>query len=79
MMHTGRDDLARQRAEAVAAAIAARGLRETRSEHTREVVRTDLPDDIKALILETGADVQALRLEVATLRAALADYMRDAA
>lgn len=78
MMHTGRDDLARQRAEAVAEAIRRRGL--VRAEHTREVhTRTDLPDEIKALILETVADVQALRLEVATLRAALADYMRDAA
>ena len=73
------DELARQRAADVAAAIAARAMRDVHHEHTREIVRTDLPDDIKSLILEAVADVQALRLEVATLRSVIADYMKDAA
>lgn len=69
----GLDDLARQRAEAVAEAIRKRAVREVRAEHTKEVVRTDLPDDLKAAFVEAVTTVATLTLRVGQLEARVAD------
>lgn len=65
------DDAAHARAAAVAEAIRKRGL--VRAEHTREVVRQDLPDDIKAAFVEAVTAVATLQLKVAQLEARTSD------
>jgi hypothetical protein len=74
MTNTGRalDSAARARAEAVSAAIRARGKSEVHHEHTREVVRQDIPAEIIDLIRQIAkrqADVEA---RVAALETAVA-------
>jgi hypothetical protein len=41
-----------------------------RSEHTREVVRNEFPEDLKALLLKTVEQVRVLQIELSTVRAA---------
>lgn len=78
MTNTGRplDDLAKTRAEAVAAAIRSRGLREVRNEHTREVVRQDLPEELRALILENAQTATLQTIKIADLEHRIADLER---
>ena len=70
------DDLAKQRAEAVAAAIRNRASKEVRSEHTREVVRQDLPEELRALILENAHVATQQTLKIADLERRVSDLER---
>lgn len=70
------DDLAKSKAEAVAAAIRSRGLREVRNEHTREVVRQDLPEELRALIIENAQVATQQTLQIADLTRRVADLER---
>ena len=78
MTNTGRplDGLAKSKAEAVAAAIRARGLREVRYEHTREVVRQDLPEELRALIIENAQVATQQTIKIAQLEHRIADLER---
>jgi hypothetical protein len=79
MTPTGHKD----RAAAVLAHVKRRG--EIRHEHTREV-RSELPDDVRAMIIEMQGEISKhalqlieLKMQLADVSAALADYVRRVA
>lgn len=75
MQHTGRqlDDEARKRAEAVAAAIRNRGREVVKHEHTEQIVRQEISEDVQRLFVEGVAQMNAVALKLPTLEARIAD------
>jgi hypothetical protein len=74
------DATARARADAVTEAIRNRG-RDTRHEHTREIVRTELPDDVRTMIIEMQGEISKHALQLIEIKMQLADVsaaLRDA-
>lgn len=63
-------------ASAYTEAIKRRGLKEVRSEHTREVVRQDLPEELRALIIENAQVATQQTLKIAQLEHRIADLER---
>jgi hypothetical protein len=71
------DETARAKADAVAAAIRNRG----RTEHHTREVRTELPDDVRAMIIEMQGEISKHALLLIELKMQLADVsaaLRDA-
>ena len=63
-------------ASAYTEAIKRRGLKEVRSEHTREVVRQDLPEELRQLILENAQTATLQTIKIAELEHRISDLER---
>ena len=63
-------------ASAYTEAIKRRGLKEVRSEHTREVVRQDIPEELRTLILENARVATQQTIQIAELLNRVSDLER---
>jgi hypothetical protein len=70
------DDAARERAEAVAAAIRNRGREVVKHEHTEQVIRQEISEDVQRLFVEGIAQMNAIALRLPTLEARISDLER---